>query len=259
MPPSNIVKSLAGVIECMPDLADDLLTNVDQPLRVVKDPSTGKDYVICDYNRDGDAYRSPWSNTYFNPEDGAETDGFSLSPELRTLEQEANIIFDAYREQYFSTGLSSVYFFDCDEPTFGAAFLIHKEVPAVDTLKKGVWDSSHIFDVTPVGTDEYQYTLTSTVLIAMNLNESSTGDVDLSGSMTMQTTKTKSLDKFNGHLVHMGTMIEEAEGQLRNRIESIYIQKTREVLSGARNSSGARDAAWADIATNLKNSFGARK
>lgn len=255
MPPANTVKSLAGLIELCPDLVDELLTNVDQPLRVVKDPSTGKDYVICDYNRDGDAYRSPWSNKYFYPEDGSEEkEGFFPSAELRSLEQQANAIFDAYREQYFGTGLSSVYFFDCEAPAFGAAFLIHKEVPAVETLKKGAWDSSHIFDVTPTGKpDEYTYTLTSTVLIAMNIEENTTGDVDLSGSMTSQTVKTKSTDKFTNHIVHMGTMIEEAENKLRTHIESIYIQKTREVLSGARSSSGARDAQWAAIANALAN------
>ena len=32
----------------------------------------GKDYLLCDYNRDGDSYRSPWSNEYDPPiEDGS--------------------------------------------------------------------------------------------------------------------------------------------------------------------------------------------
>ena len=31
-----------------------------------------KDYLLCDYNRDGDSYRSPWSNEYDPPiEDGS--------------------------------------------------------------------------------------------------------------------------------------------------------------------------------------------
>ena len=30
-----------------------------------------KDYLLCDYNRDGDSYRSPWTNEYDPPiEDG---------------------------------------------------------------------------------------------------------------------------------------------------------------------------------------------
>jgi len=30
---------------------------VDQPLEVAKDENNGKQYLLCDYNRDGDSYR----------------------------------------------------------------------------------------------------------------------------------------------------------------------------------------------------------
>lgn len=251
MPTQNTTKSLSAVMSVAPELADDILPNIDEPLRVVKDGQTGRDFVICDYNRDGDSYRSPHSNKYFDPETGKQTNNdFFPSDELRRLEQVANNIFDRYRDAYFQGGLSSVYFFDCDVG-FGAAWLIHKEVPSVETLKKGWWDSSHIFDVQPAGKDTYTYTLTSTVLISMNLEEAATGVVDLSGSLSMQVTKTKTLDKFTGHIQHMGQMLEEQESLLRNRIEVIYIQKTREIL-GVRSSTGQRDAAFASIAQSLK-------
>lgn len=29
------------------------------------DTVTGRDFLKCEYNRDGDSYRSPWSNKYF--------------------------------------------------------------------------------------------------------------------------------------------------------------------------------------------------
>ena len=41
----------------VPDLCEDLLSSVDQPLKVARDKATGKDYLLCDYNRDGDSYR----------------------------------------------------------------------------------------------------------------------------------------------------------------------------------------------------------
>ena len=41
----------------MPSLCEDLLSSVDQPLKVAKCRATGKDYLLCDYNRDGDSYR----------------------------------------------------------------------------------------------------------------------------------------------------------------------------------------------------------
>jgi len=252
LPTQHTTKSLSAVMSVAPELADDILPNIDEPLRVVKDTSTGRDFVICDYNRDGDSYRSPHSNKYFDPDTGRQTNNdFFPSDELRSLEIAANNVFDRYRDQYFQGGLSSVYYFDCDEG-FGAAWLIHKEVPGVDTLKKGWWDSSHIFDVQPTGVpNQYKYTLTSTVLISMNLEEAATGEVDLSGSLSMQITKTRLTDKFTGHIQNMGPMLEEQESLLRNRIEVIYIQKTREIL-GVRSSTGQRDAASASIAQSLK-------
>ncbi len=42
----------------MPNLCEDLLSSVDQPLKIARDRDTGKDYLLCDYNRDGDSYRS---------------------------------------------------------------------------------------------------------------------------------------------------------------------------------------------------------
>jgi capping protein beta len=254
MPPAQTMKSLAGVMELVPDLADDVLANVDQPLLTVTDPKTGKDFILCDYNRDGDAYRSPWSNEFFFP-DGEAAEGFVLPANLRSMEIDANKIFDIYRHLYYDTGISSVYFFESSESEndFGAAFLIKKDVAAGATLKKGRWESTHIFKVSPtLTTGEFEYTLTSTVIISMNLAESATGDVDLSGSMTQQSTKVRKTDKFQTHIANMGSLLESMEFALRNQIEAIYIQKTREVLSGARSSTGARDAAWAEIAQSLK-------
>merc|ERR1719379_2684268 len=81
MPPSSTENSLAGLLELAPNLTDDLLTHVDQPLKVINDTIKDMPFVLCDYNRDGDSYRSPWSNTYF-----PEMDGFKPNQELRDLE-----------------------------------------------------------------------------------------------------------------------------------------------------------------------------
>jgi capping protein beta len=57
MPPSSTEANLTGLINLMPDLTDDLLQRIDQPLKVSKDTKTGQNFVLCDYNRDGDSYR----------------------------------------------------------------------------------------------------------------------------------------------------------------------------------------------------------
>ena len=57
LPPSKVEKQLSDLIDIAPDLTEDLLASVDQPLKVARDKGSGKDYLLCDYNRDGDSYR----------------------------------------------------------------------------------------------------------------------------------------------------------------------------------------------------------
>lgn len=57
LPPQEIEKNLVDLIDLAPGLCDDLLSSVDQPLKIVKDKQTKQDYLLCDYNRDGDSYR----------------------------------------------------------------------------------------------------------------------------------------------------------------------------------------------------------
>jgi predicted PurR-regulated permease PerM len=57
LPPTNIEENVASLVELCPDVSDELLGSVDQPLQVRTDAATGKEYLICDYNRDGESYR----------------------------------------------------------------------------------------------------------------------------------------------------------------------------------------------------------
>ena len=57
LPPTQIENNLAGLIDLVPHLMDDLLSAVDQPLKIAYDQSSQRDYLLCDYNRDGDSFR----------------------------------------------------------------------------------------------------------------------------------------------------------------------------------------------------------
>lgn len=57
LPPTHVEENVASLVAMCPDYADDLLGSVDQPLKVMTDRATGKDYLACDYNKDGDSYR----------------------------------------------------------------------------------------------------------------------------------------------------------------------------------------------------------
>jgi capping protein beta len=265
MPPSSVENSLAGLIELVPELTEELLNHVDQPLKVQKDTKAQRDFILCDYNRDGDSYRSPWSNSYF-PEQG---DGFVPPAQLRKMEVEANEIFDTYRKLYFEGGVSSVYFFTTDKEekdskAFGACFLIHKDVEGASTsaskkeLESGWWDSIHVFEVSESATaatvkkaTNYDYKLTTTVMVSMGQKNDKIGEVDLSGSMTQQTNATLPVNDATPHIANLGKLLEDMELKIRNNIEGIYIQKTREVINGMRLVNGEKNKSWEAIAGSL--------
>jgi capping protein (actin filament) muscle Z-line, beta len=118
-----------------PDLTEDLLELVDQPLAVRRCRQTGRDYLICDYNRDGDSYRSPWSNTFDPPLEGGSGGGGGAggsggedgdgvpTDRVRRMEIKANEAFDIYRELYYEGGVSSVYFWNLDDGFAGVVLL----------------------------------------------------------------------------------------------------------------------------------------
>jgi capping protein beta len=268
MPPSSVENSLAGLIELVPVLMDDLLNHVDQPLKVQRDTKAGRDFVLCDYNRDGDSHRSPWSNAYYPPQD----DGFLPSAALRKMETEANDIFDTYRKLYFEGGTSSVYFFNTDEKdnkSFGACFLIHKDVDPKEVAQSGAgaaatanakdkgldagwWDSIHVFEVSETNKKgHFEYKLTTTVMVSMSVKNSHVGEVDLSGNMTQQDTKVFPVTDLAPHIGNLGRMLEDMELKIRNSIEGIYIQKTREVVNGMRSAGAQKEKEWGAITASL--------
>lgn len=184
LPPQQIEKNLIDLIDLAPALCEDLLTSVDQPLKIAKDKETGKDYLLCDYNRDGDSYRSPWSNTYDPPLE----DGSMPSERLRKLEIEANHAFDQYREMYYEGGVSSAYLWDLDHG-FAGVILIKKAGDGNKKIK-GCWDSIHVVEVQEKSSGRTaHYKLTSTAMLWLQTNKQASGTMNLGGSLTRQVRK----------------------------------------------------------------------
>ena len=67
----QVEKNLSNINDISFDLTEELLSDVVyQPLKVIRDRIAGRDYLLCDYNRNEDSYRSPWTNTYTPPSNG---------------------------------------------------------------------------------------------------------------------------------------------------------------------------------------------
>lgn len=223
------------------------------------DTAANKEFVVCDYNRDEDSHRSPHSNKYYPPMTG---EGFLPSPKLREMEITANRLFETYRNLYFEGGLSSVYFFDTDgddTDAFGACWVIHKEIDATGNMKESWWDSTHVFEVTPAKDGKFTYKLTTTVMVSIILKDEKVGGVDLSGLRTQQQTIEAKVEKDLDHVTNMGELLERSEQRVRNAIEGIYIQKTRQVINGIRSATAERDAQINMITQSLNAAIFSRK
>ncbi|KAJ3873856.1 F-actin capping protein [Lentinula edodes] len=242
LPPTRTEENVASLIGICPEYADDLLGSVDQPLQLKTDRATGKEYLACDYNRDGESYRSPWSNEYDPPLE----DGTVPTPKLRKLEIAANEAFDTYREMYYEGGVSSVYLWDLDDGGFAGVVLLKKTMaPSASSEPSGSWDSIHVFETAERGRQAH-YKLTSTVMLQLTMKKKDNeadgkegwkrnGEVTLGGSMTRQTEQDWPIHDSSSHITNTGKMIEEMEIKMRNLLQEVYFGKTRDIIYDLRS------------------------
>ncbi|ORY66662.1 F-actin-capping protein subunit beta [Leucosporidium creatinivorum] len=241
LPPQAIESNLELLCAVLPDLADDLLGSVDQPLKIRVDGG-GRQYLVCDYNRDGDSYRSPWTNSYDPPL----ADGTVPSPKLRKLEAAMGDAFDVYRDMYYEGGVSSVYLWDTEDGFAGVVLLKKTNDSAGSTAS---WDSVHVFESTERGRTAH-YKLTSTIMlylakdIAPGEETKGEGKVELGGSMTRQNELDAPHDPsstsatLSSHISNVGRMIEDMEGKMRSSLQEVYFSKTKDITTTLRSSVG---------------------
>uniref|UniRef100_A0A060TE91 F-actin-capping protein subunit beta n=1 Tax=Blastobotrys adeninivorans TaxID=409370 RepID=A0A060TE91_BLAAD len=225
--PKDIATNINALCRIAPSLAEDLLASVDQPLGVKTCPDENKTYLTCDYNRDGDSYRSPWSGKYNPPISGAP----EPSEKLRKLEIVANDAFDVYRELYYEGGMSSVYLWDEDNGFAGVVLL---KKGAEKTAHEGTWDAIHVFEVDTTSRKTATYRFTSTVILDLRSASANLGNLNLTGSLTRQTERTLPITDESSQVVNIGTIVEEVESKLRNLLNDVYFGKTRDIVGDLR-------------------------
>lgn len=255
LPPQECEANLTALIDLVPSLTEDLLSSVDQPLKVAVDSTVGKDYLLCDYNRDGDSYRSPWSNQYYPPL----SDGAMPSEALRKLEIDMNSAFDNYRELYFDGGVSSAYLWDLEQG-FAGVILIKKSDDGGGKVS-GCWDSIHVIEVLEKATGKTaHYKLTSTVMLWLQTGISgSGGTMNLGGSMTRQVEQDAPLGEPHSHLANVGKMVEEMENKIRSSLDQVYFGKTKQMVEELRSIQSATDLKnRSELAKALMENIGSR-
>merc|ERR1712141_197849 len=193
------------------------------------DKKVGKDYLLCDYNRDGDSYEP------------ALEDGAMPSERLRKLEIEANTAFDQYRDLYVEGGVSSVYLWDLDAG-FAGVILIKKAGDGSKKIK-GCWDSIHVVEVQEKSSGRSaHYKLTSTSMLWLQTNKVASGTMNLGGSLTRQIEQDNPVSDSSPHIANIGKMVEEMENKIRNLLYEIYFGKTRDIVNGLRSVQALSDS-----------------
>ncbi|KAK4469924.1 hypothetical protein MN116_007426 [Schistosoma mekongi] len=234
LPPQKIDHTLVDIISLTPEHCEDILSSVDQPLKIARDVHADRDYLLCDYNRDGDSYRSPWSNTYDPPLE----DGTMPSESLRKREIEINTAFDQYREMYYEGGISSVYLWDM-EHGFAGVILIKKAGDA--KLASGCWDSIHVIDVVERPSAKISvYKLTSTVMLWLQTQRESAGYFNLGGSLSRFSERELPLGDSGvpittSHIVNIGRMVEDVENSIRSTLNEVYFGTTKNIVDSLRS------------------------
>ncbi|KAJ5115467.1 F-actin capping protein [Penicillium alfredii] len=219
--PRDTKANLQAITSIVPDLTEDLLSSVDQPLEIRRCPQSNRDYLLCDYNRDGDSYRSPWSNEFDPPLE----DGTVPSERVRKLEVAANDAFDVYRELYYEGGVGSVYFWDLDDGFAGVT---------PGSQSSGEWDSIHVFEATDRARMSH-YKLTSTVILHLAKESEALGEMDLSGNMTRQVEVDLPVESDASHVANVGRLVEDMELKMRNLLQEVYFGKAKDVVGELRS------------------------
>lgn len=238
MPPNEANRSLAGLNHLIedPDTIDQLYQRVDKPLKVAKCQSTGNDFICCEFNRDGDSYRSPWSNE-FQP---SGPEGSVPNGNIRAFELKAIETFGEYVRLYYEGGVYSVYAWEIDPQNFACAFMVKKDIQHLQNIDSGTWESSSLVSIS-LANNKATYQVTSTVFLRISVKTA--GTVDLSGTLSKQKREIKTVPAKNTELFHIYTIlsvVEELENELRSELDTVYTGKTSEIIDRTRHLQAGR-------------------
>ena len=187
----KIIDAITTLIYEDDELLNNFLQKIDQPSEISGEDKLGE-FLKCEYNREGDSYRSNLSNKYYPaPEEGDEEELRFPSENIREMETAFNRLFKEYTRLYFGYGgLCSSYVWqlsDNIEEGICVAVVIKNLVDSQKGIKGGFWDSSHLivinFDKNEDNELYAKYKLTTTVFFSASLSNK-VGEVDFSGSIT---------------------------------------------------------------------------
>ncbi len=223
-------------------------------------------FIESEYNKDDDSYRSPWSNQYFPPFDPEKKIPKLLPKELRELEERLNKLIKLYLKLYYSEdAISSAYISFQDESIsngFNCCVLIKSRVINSDYLK----DTSFLESTNNISvkfmrerTNEPNverikviYKTNTIFLFKLELKELE--NCCYNGTKNCECIKTTYVDDYfdyDKHVKYIGNSIEENEGNLRMKLDKVYLEKNNYICKEIRMEEG-QDGETNNQINNLK-------
>lgn len=231
-PPADLEKNIQGLKQSMStnlDATEALLKRHQIPFRVLELAEEGeKPFLLCQSNKVGEKYRSPWTN---NLHPGGEPDPTD-SDEIRRFETKMNHVWDAYKNLYYGhDSIGSVYLFPTDKGSFQGFFGIQKK------CSSGSWNSMHLVHVDTPEENMCNYRVESTIMMAIEpeTNAKATTKFDISALLSKEVTKNAKVQPSmvgSSHIENIGQLIEAIEIDLRSAIERVHVPKTQEIMEG---------------------------
>ncbi|KAH0786578.1 F-actin-capping protein subunit beta [Histomonas meleagridis] len=238
--PKDIERKMKQVCSLNPELIDDLFSTVDIPLQIETDPVSHRQFIKCDYNRDCDSFRSPFSNQYIPPL----PDGIVPPPNLRKIEEMAQNGFEAYKKLYFVEGVLSVYTWEISEDTFGIGVFVRKDIDSTlrdNTRISGSINSSDVIEVTSKPDGTFVYDMISSILLQCDLGTGLGEPITLSGGISDHKSMYGKARNELEHLINVGQLIEENAANFMDKVKYIYVGKMEEIFSYSKASPTASE------------------
>lgn len=206
-------------------------------------------FIESDYNKDGNSFRSPWSNTYFPPIESNKL----LPKELRELEERLNKLIKLYLKIYYSEdAISSAYISFQDETIssgFNCCVLIKSRVVNSEYLKDTSFlESSNIISVkfmreraNEPNKEKIKAIYKTNTIFLFKLELKGFDNCIYNGTKNCDCTKTTYISNYfdyEKHLKYIGNSIEENEGSLRLKLDKVYLEKNNYICKEIRMEEG---------------------
>ena len=220
-------------------------------------------FIQCEFTKDNNSYRSPWSNKFFPPTESTKI----LPKELRELEEKINQLIKLYLKIYYSEdALSSAYILFQDEQIsygFNCYIYIKSKVKNSEYLNDDSFlESTNIVSVKFMQerTDDpnkkkIKVIYKTNTIFLFKLSLKNYENCVFNGTKYCDCLKTNYISNFfdyENHLKYIGKSIEENEANLRLKLEKIYLEKNNYICKDIRAQEG-KEGEKNDQAKNLKN------